>query len=175
MLYAIGEHNAMGVSPFAVESMQEPLAGQLTAAYDLVEQLEPLILANQGNGRNAGLLSEGPEQRQPQRLVMKGYVMYVAYDKPVLPADPTPLSGGMVIATGPDEFVFAGTAMTITFDVDGSVEQTVGLSLVEEGKFVDGRWMPSRRLNGDQTHQGRHVRINAGKFEIQKVKLYRYN
>ena len=36
MLYAIGQHNAIGVSPFAVESMQEPLAGQLAAAYDLV-------------------------------------------------------------------------------------------------------------------------------------------
>lgn len=175
MLYAIGQHNAIGVSPFAVESMQEPLAGQLAAAYDLVAQLEPLILANQGSGRTAGLLSAGPEQRQPQRFVMNGYVLYVAYDKPALPADPAPLSGGLVVATGPDEFVFAGTGMTITFDVDSSAEQTVGLSLVEEGKFVSGRWMPGRRLNGDQTNQGRHVRINAGKFEIQKVKLYRYN
>ena len=106
---------------------------------------------------------------------MNGYVMYVTFDKPNLPADPAPLSGGLVIATAPDEFVFAGTGMTITFDVDGTTEQTVGLSRVEEGKFLDGRWMPGRRLNGDQTHQGRHVRINSRKFEIQKVKLYRYN
>jgi hypothetical protein len=28
--------------------------------------------------------------------------------------------------------------------------------------------------NGDQTNQGRHVRLGAGKFDIQRVKLYRY-
>jgi beta-galactosidase GanA len=175
MLYAVGQHNAIGVSPFAVESMQEPLAGQLAAAYDLIEQLEPLILGNQGRGLTAGLLSEGPEQRQPIRLAMNGYAMYVNFDRPATQADPSPLTGGLVIATGPDEFIFAGTGMTITFEPDSPGAPTVGLLSIEEGKFVNGKWVPGRRLNGDQTHQGRHVRINAGRFEIQKVKLYRYN
>jgi hypothetical protein len=31
-----------------------------------------------------------------------------------------------------------------------------------------------RHLNGDQTHQGRHVRIPVGFFQIQHFKLYRY-
>jgi hypothetical protein len=29
-------------------------------------------------------------------------------------------------------------------------------------------------LNGDQTHQGRHVRLAPGEFQIQRVRLYRY-
>ena len=175
MLYAIGEHDAIGVSPFAVESVQEPLAGQLPAAYDLIAQLEPLILANQGRGLAAGLLSEGPEQRQPKRLSINGYAMYVNFDRAATAADLTPLTGGLVIATGPDEFIFAGTGLTITFEPDSRGAPTVGLVSVDEGKFVNGKWVPGRRLNGDQTHQGRHVRINSGRFEIQKVKLYRYN
>lgn len=174
MLYAVGQHNAIGVSPFAVESMQEPLAGQLAAAYDLLRQLEPTILANQGKNAIAGLLSEGPEQRQAQRLSMNGYALYVSFDRPTDPAAPQLLSGGLVIAAGPDEFIVAGTAMTIVFEADSTGSPVVGLLSVEEGKFADGRWLPGRRLNGDQTHQGRHVRINAGRFEIQKVKLYRY-
>lgn len=175
MLYAVGEHDAIGVSPFAIESAHEPVAGQMAAAYDLLRQLEPLILANQGTGRIAGLLSEGTEQRQAQRLSMNGYALYVSYDKPSDPEKPAPLSGGLVIAAGPDEFYFAGTGMTITFEPDSPGPQIVGLSAVDEGKFVNGAWKAGRRLNGDQTHQGRHVRINAGRFEIQRVRLYRYD
>ena len=155
--------------------MQEPLAGQLGAAYDLIAQLEPLILANQGLGRIAGLLSEGSEQRQPHRLEMNGYALYVTYDKPAAAADPTPLSGGLVIASGDNEFIFAGTGMTITFEPDSPGPPIAGLQSVDEGKFVNGKWAAGRRLNGDQTHQGRHVRINSGRFEIQKVSLYRYS
>jgi beta-galactosidase GanA len=44
----------------------------------------------------------------------------------------------------------------------------------QEGKYVDGQWQPGRWLNGDQTHQGRHLRLPPGKFDIQRVKLYRY-
>jgi hypothetical protein len=31
------------------------------------------------------------------------------------------------------------------------------------------------RMNGDQSHQGRHLRIPEGDFSIQKIKLYTYN
>ena len=175
MLYAVGQHNAIGVSPFAIESLQDPLAGQLAAAYDLLAQLEPLIVANQGRGGIAGLLSEGPEQRQPQRLLLNGYALNITYDKATDASTPPPLSGGLVIASAADEFVIAGTGMTITFEPDSPGPPAVGLLTVEEGKFAEGRWIAGRRLNGDQTHQGRHVRINAGRFEIQKLKLYRYS
>jgi beta-galactosidase GanA len=44
----------------------------------------------------------------------------------------------------------------------------------QEGNFANGQWVGGRWLNGDQTHQGRHIRLPAGKFDIQRVKLYRY-
>ena len=50
----------------------------------------------------------------------------------------------------------------------------VGILSAQEGKYADGRWTPGRWLNGDQTHQGRHVRLPSGRFDIQRVKLYRY-
>jgi hypothetical protein len=31
-----------------------------------------------------------------------------------------------------------------------------------------------RWLNGDETHQGRHVRLEPGRFSIQRVRLYLY-
>lgn len=38
----------------------------------------------------------------------------------------------------------------------------------------DGKLHYVRRLNGDQDHQGRHVRISVGDFKILHVQLYEY-
>ena len=185
-LYAFGAHDAIGFSPFGIESIGEPAAKHLAASYDLVAQLEPLLVELQGKGRSAGLLSEGPEQRQPQQVRLDGYVLAATFERgtpPSLadgvlvptgaPAGPPPPSGGLVLATAPDEFVVAGTAVTITF-ASATAGQRVGILSAEEGRFVAGRWETSRRLNGDETHQGRHVRLEPGRFSIQRVKLYLY-
>ena len=50
----------------------------------------------------------------------------------------------------------------------------MGILSAEEGRLVAGRWETSRRLNGDDTHQGRHVRLEPGRLSMQKVKLYPY-
>jgi beta-galactosidase GanA len=107
-----------------------------------------------------------------------GYTLNVTYERPQPPAQGAQTTdapaGGLVIATGPDEFVIAGTGLVVTFEADSPGAPTVGILSAQEGKYVDGRWTPGRWLNGDQTHQGRHVRLPQGRFDIQRVKLYRY-
>lgn len=49
-----------------------------------------------------------------------------------------------------------------------------GILSAEEGRVVDGRWENVRWLGGDETHQGRHIRLEPGAFSIQRVKLYAY-
>jgi hypothetical protein len=49
-----------------------------------------------------------------------------------------------------------------------------GILQVDEGIYAEGKWLPGRRMNGDQDNQGRHVRIPAGEWGIQQVKLYLY-
>ena len=39
---------------------------------------------------------------------------------------------------------------------------------------MNGRWQNVRWLNGDETHQGRHLRLVPGRLSIQRIKLYRY-
>jgi len=179
-LYAFGQHDAIGFSPFAIESTAGPAQEALTASYDLIAQLTPLILAQAGRGTMAGLLSAGPLQLQPQELRLGGCVLHVAYEHAAPgaqaagpAADAPPLTGGLVIATGPDEFVVAGSGLTVTFQspVGGEI---LGLLNVQEGRFVDGVWQGGRWLNGDQTNQGRFVRLEPGRFAIQRVRLYRY-
>ncbi len=51
----------------------------------------------------------------------------------------------------------------------------IGIGSVDEVRVNKDRTLTSfRRLNGDQTHQGRHVRIPVGEFSILHVKLYEY-
>jgi hypothetical protein len=132
-----------------------------------------LILENQGKGVMAGLLSEGPEQRLPQQLRLGNYILNITCERQSNPGANV-LSGGLAISIGPDEYILAGTGLTVTFDSDKPGDRLVGILSVDEGKYVNGQWQPGRRLNGDQTHQGRHLRLVPGKFGIQRIKLYRY-
>jgi beta-galactosidase GanA len=172
-LYAIGQHDAIGFSPFSIDSLDEETSRSLTDSYDLLNQLAPLILAQQGKGMMAGLLPEGPEQRLPQQLRLGNYILNITYER-ATSQNATVLSGGLVIATGADEYTFAGTGITVTFESEKREAPLVGILSVDEGKFVDGQWQPGRRLNGDQTHQGRHLRLVPGRFGIQRIKLYHY-
>jgi beta-galactosidase GanA len=165
-LYAFGAHDALGFSPFGIESIDEAAGKHLAASYALVAQLEPLILDLQGRGRMAGLLPEGPEQRQPQQVRLDDYVLSATFER-------EPPSGGLVLNTAPGEFVIAGTAVTVTF-ASAARGQRAGILSAEEGRFEDGRWENVRWLGGDETHQGRHVRLPPGRFQVQRVRLYLY-
>jgi len=152
-----------------------------------VAQLEPLLLAQQGKGTTAGLLSEGPEQRQPQQVRLGDYVLSVTFERGTLPAladgvfvpganaaaGPPPPSGGLAIALASDELIIAGTGVVVTF-ASREPGKIAGIVSAEEGRFVDGKWQNILWLGGDQTHQGRHVRLESNRFSMQRVKLYKY-
>lgn len=51
----------------------------------------------------------------------------------------------------------------------------IGISYADQVSIApDGKLQFIRRDNGDQDHQGRHVRISCGEYEILHVKLYEY-
>lgn len=165
-LYAYGQLDAIGFSPFAIDTLPEPAAKSLQASYDLVAQLEPLILSHAGDGSMAGLLPAGPEELKPRQLQIGAYELSVTFAA-------ESLTGGLVLQLAPDEFLVAGTGLTITFSPASGVG-TVGLLHAEEGEYRDGQWRETLRLSGDQTNQGRQIRLEPGRFSLQRVKLYRY-
>ncbi|MBB4616985.1 DUF5597 domain-containing protein [Sphingomonas abaci] len=179
--YAIGAHDAIGYSPFSIESIDEA-PGALAQAYDVLSQLTPHILAAQGSGRMAGFkpaeLYDGTILYAPQTRDIGGYRFTIAYadvQRPVL-APTTAAAGGLIIQIAPEEYLVAGQGITVTMAPMGPGPGQAGLDSVWEGRFdAAGRWQPGRQLNGDQTHQGRHVRLAAGEWQIQRVKLYRYD
>lgn len=175
-LYAIGTLDAMGFSPFAIESYKAEDA--LGEAYDVLRQLAPLVLEHQGDDSMIGVRPpvsfDGVVEDTPQSFRLGDYTLHVAF-KGTAP-EPAPqrkieAHGGLIIRLGADEYLVAGKGMIVTFSTEGA---TAGIESIWEGSFVDGRWVPGRLLNGDESHQGRHLRIPEGQFGIQRVRLYRY-
>ena len=52
--------------------------------------------------------------------------------------------------------------------------QQVGIAAVDEGRFEDGKWVPGRRLNGDEDDQGKGWRFDPRQVRTEKVTLYRF-
>lgn len=175
-LYAIGELDAIGFSPFAIESYKAD--DQLGSAYAVLRQIAPLVLEHQGTDTMIGVRPpvtfDGDVDDRPQSFRLGDYTLTVAFKG----ASPEPATqrkveahGGLIIRLGPDEYLVAGKGLIVTFATEGAI---AGIESIWEGTFVDGRWRPGRLLNGDESHQGRHLRIAETAFEIQRVRLYRY-
>jgi beta-galactosidase GanA len=174
--YAISRHNSMGYSPFSIESVDTPATSQFTGAYSVLHQLTPLILENQGKGTMTGFLLDSAAQSA--EIALGGYVFTVKHEYSWPYASraegDTPRFGGMIVMTGADEFYVAGSGVVVTFRSTSGESSVVGIASADEGSFVKGKWVGGRRLNGDQTHQGRHVHLPGGEYGIQKVRLYIY-
>ncbi len=188
-LYAFAACNGFGFSPFGIESIGEPAAGLLKASNDLVRQLTPFITAHQGRGTMTALLPPAAEQRKPHDVVFGGLTLSATYERLESPgladgvineagdraANRSLLpAGAIVIQLGPDEFLFGGIGVTITFVAPTPGDPQIGILSCAEGRYEAGEWRHIRWLNGDQTHQGRHVRLEPGRFTLQRVKLYHY-
>jgi beta-galactosidase GanA len=174
-LYAFGHYQAIGFSPFSIESTPKPESEPIGKCYELLAQLADQISAGKTNGRIDGVLLS--KDADTTRLEMGAYKVTAAHDlrlgwSPKAKDTLWPLTGGIIIGLSPDEFYVAGTGIVLTFQPKG--EGRAGILSVEEGRFVNGKWQPGRRMNGDQDHQGRHVRIPEGEYGIQRVKLYTY-
>jgi hypothetical protein len=75
----------------------------------------------------------------------------------------------------------------VTFSPNTPGPEIAGLAEVEAGTFVDGKWVPGRRLSGDdvllnyklaeaaaENQSGSGLRFGPGAPTLQRVKLYRY-
>jgi beta-galactosidase GanA len=178
--YSFGALDSMGFSPFSIESLGDA-PNALSRTYEVLEQLSPMILENRGKARMAGFRAlieeDGTVSDAPAKKVLGGFEFTVSFVDPWTPRDQQTLGdhGGMVIWAGGEDFWVAGQGITVTMRAMGGDAPLVGIDIAEEGVFdSNGKWLAGRRLNGDQTHQGRHIRLPPGNPQIQKVRLYRY-
>ncbi|HVJ03836.1 MAG TPA: DUF5597 domain-containing protein, partial [Sphingomonas sp.] len=175
----IAKHRGIGFSPFGIEGIDAEGTAKLGALYGLLGSMTPQILEAQKAKRIAGFAPpvsfDGQADETPQVQTLGGYRFTVSFVDPWTPKDKqVPAEhGGMILWLGGEDYLVAGSGITVTVEpADG--KGRAGLDRVEEGRFVDGKWVPGRLLNGDQTHQGRHVRLPPDAMGAQRVRLYRY-
>ena len=185
-LYVFGRHDAIGFSPMGVDRSPTP-DKDLAGSYDLITQLAPLIAEHQGKGTMSAVLL-GPND-PPQKIPVGNYTLEVAFLSPRRPANGEPPQGtqpsasAIFIATGPDEYIAAGSGVTVSFSPNTPGPPLAGLASVEEGVFVNGRWVPGRGLAGDESDEGQYLILRrpsgccappGSTKSIQRVTLYRY-
>ncbi|MBQ3657986.1 MAG: DUF5597 domain-containing protein [Bacteroidales bacterium] len=190
-LYAFGEYHALGFSPFSAETKQAqfmpPVLGEvfsgevskgtlteLPAAYNLIRLAENEITNFNGTDKMRGVLLDSLNQRDT--ITIGGYEIVAKHDytlgwspKAKLPS--WNLEGAIIINTAPDEFMLIGTGTVLNFLPQK--KENIGILEIKEISTEDGKTI-LRYLNGDESHQGRHVRIPDGEWGIQKFKLYKY-
>ena len=171
-----GKYDGIGYSPFGIDRLANP-DGELAKGYQVLSQVAPLILERQGLGKVTAVLVDAETSRSKVRL--GDYLIEARFarrsqdpNEPV--AAPVDTVAGLFIQLGPDEYVIVARSMSVYFEPAVDPTQSVGLAAVDEGHFVDGRWVPGRRLNGDETPDWRALWFAGDRYTIQKVKLYRY-
>ena len=176
-LHAIGAHDAIGFSPFSIESITTPEDNILSNTYAVLEQLTPQILAAQAENRIEGVRPpvsfRGEIDDADQSLTFGDTTITVRFIDPWTPRDQQQIAdhGGLIFQTD-EGFTVVGTGITLTFADDSGAQ--VGLDQVREMVMTDSGLAVGRWLNGDQTHQGRHIRLPPGEIGVQTFSLYTY-
>jgi len=179
LFWALGQHSAMGFSPFGIEDVKED--SQLAEAYQVLGEMGPLLANVQAQKKIMGVLLDGDA---PETVAFAGYNVRIspshmplrtdAGQAPVEPSTTGPTAPdtrpyGLILSTGPDEFVIVGSGLLIKFDPASSGPKIAEIGSIDEGRFEKGSWIPSRRLNGDE---GR-IALRSGRIGVIKVRLYR--
>ncbi len=168
--YAFGEYDAMGISPFAIDSIQDPKESELSQTYAVISQIAPLMLQHQGRKEMIGFVlnKENPSIKKE----LGGYELEISLDS--IFGFNAESGHGIVIAVGPNEFIGAGGGFRVRFKPKTPGPGFAGIGLVDEGAFQDGEWIPGRRLNGDENDQGRYWRFDRNSLRIERCVVYRW-
>jgi beta-galactosidase GanA len=178
VFYAFGEHDAIGFSPFSIENVENAEEYPLAKSYTLLNQLSPLLSECQGlNKMNGILLDKNNKECTVER---NGYAFTFRHDYTLgwdyRAKDENNWNevGALIIELSPKEYIVAGTGIVLTFSNVRNDKTITGISFIDEVEFKNEKMISLRRLNGDQNHQGRHLRIPVGVWNIQHIKLYDY-
>lgn len=176
-VYAIGHYEGIGFSPFSIESTNHPENEPLGKMYKLINQLTPLIAMHHGQNKIEGVLFDKENHESIVRLGDYEFTFRHSYTlewEGKTMKDDWEMSAAIIIQTDVNEFYIAGSGFVTTFKNLRNPDFNVGILKVDEGRFERNEWKVIRHLNGDQTHQGRHLRIFYGEYSILRLELYNY-
>lgn len=178
-LYAYGEAKGFGFSPFDIDSV--PAAGKdgantplMTQVYAALSELGEMLPAAQAEGRTRALVLHAASPRPIQTISLGGYLFEGALsrswpEKKLLTND----GAMLVLQASADEFYIAGSGLTVSIRRDPDSDARVaGISSIEEVSRSGAGWTLLRRLNGDQSNQGRQLMMDPQQMHIYRVRLH---
>ena len=185
LFWALGHHHALGWSAFGVEDLDPK--GQVAQAYKILAELLPQLAEWEAAGKVEALLDLDNEKPQPTSL--GGYRITlsagmgrgvdasksepelaggVSLGSRALPSDKRPFA--MVINTAPDEFLFIGSNGTPSFEVESGKGRVI-ISSEDEGFYEKGKWIPGRRINGDELFSPGLPKLNIGMLKVKLIQF----
>lgn len=169
VFYAIGEHDAMGFSPFGIDSFRDK-GNLLGKSYRVLMQMEPILVAHEGNGTMTGFVLD--KGHPSETVTMNGYRLKISLDRSFF--GEARVGYGLLIAVGPNKFLGAGNGFRVKFSPASPGLPNAGIGYIEQGSYAKGVWIPGRRLSGDEDDQGQFWRFASGHTRIERAVVYRY-
>ena len=208
-MYAFGEHQALGFSPFAIDQASPKETESVSQAYNLLRQVYSLTSYHSPLTSYGFLFDQEDKERIIENdgmVITCRHYFTLPWDSRATDGSTWPEGGAILQKLANNEYLLAGTGIVVTFasayenahaqqqvlgedgfvaagTQDSSIKSQVssfkgvrkGIASVDEVSIdEEGRMHYQRRLNGDQDHQGRHVRIACGEWKILHVRLYDY-
>ncbi|MDY4626626.1 MAG: DUF5597 domain-containing protein [Prevotella sp.] len=151
-LYTFGAADAMSFSPFAIDEADAASAANVSRAYTLIRQLQPLLIKAQGMGPGA---PKGPwgktwgllfDQNDREQVITDGDVILTCRHYYTLPWDPRatdgtpwPEGGGLILKLGTDDYLIAGNGIVTVFQTAEEKKQEVQVTRGEDGFAQQGK------------------------------------
>jgi hypothetical protein len=168
VFYALGEEAGMGFSPFGIDDEMDP-KGALAQSYRAIESVMPMLVDHQSAGDMHGFVLD--PSHPSVDFTVAGYTVHVTLDE--IFGSHAQNGFGLIFPTGPGDFVGVGKGFRVAFTP--RMGSRAGIAAVDEGSFVDGKWVAGRRLNGDENDQGKAWRFDSTRVRTEKVSLYRFD
>lgn len=214
-LYAFGQHEAIGFSPFSIENGSDSSDDRSVIGFAKLQEWEPLLMQWRGKNITRGVYFDMDSVSTTLNIdadslrLTASHFFTLPWDSRATDGTRWPAGGAVIARIAPLEYIIAGTGVVIKFEgydeigdkrtlgedgflatgiekqeererlskkginqISKEATERIGILYCDE---VDTQLRRIRRLSGDETHQGRHVRISPDDFTILHVKLYPYH
>ena len=163
-LYAYGEYDALGFAPFGFDGAQNATGNysadfeNLGKCYAILSGMDQMIIQNYPSVEMGDYILTARSSVRNQRAFNYGQgAAQMARENAQLAAasQQQAQSGALILQTSPDEFYIVGINVSFSFaSKNAGTQARILTDAIEEGTFVDGKWVPGRRLNGDENRVG---------------------
>ena len=179
-LYAYGEARAFGFCPFAIDGVHAPNAAEpkpmMMQVDELLDSIHDLLPAAQAQNATRGLVLHVTNPRPTQTVALGGYLFEATLSRS-WPARTVISDDGamLILQAAPNDFYVLGSGLTVSITRDPDVDAGIaGIESIEQVSRENGEWKIERRLNGDQSNQGRQLSLDPHEPHIFHLRMYSY-